>query len=110
MSSESSNCFPYCSLASFLIPLAYFVFMGAVSGFSSYGTGGLGYFDTPNAARNLMIGFIMIGVWMLVGLILNVASLIRGERYRALSIIGICLYIVPAVISAIYLGLEVYRL
>lgn len=110
MSLEFSNRFPYCSLASFLIPPAYFIFMGAISVLFPQGAGGLGYFDTPNAARNLMIGFIMIGVWMLVGLTLNIASLIRGERYRALSIIGICLYIIPAVISATYLGLALYRL
>ena len=109
MDAMSETRFPYCTLASFLVPLAYLGIALIASLFSTNGAGGLAYFDTPNAYRNLMAGAVMIGVWMVTGLFLNILSLVLRERLRPLAIIGILLYVVPAIFSLVMLGSALRR-
>jgi len=101
---------PYCVLTAFGVPIGYVVLavLAAVL-FPSSNAGGLAFFDTPHADLKLEMGFIMIGVWTVAGFLLNVFSLIRGERYKPLALFGLCLYVIPAFMSLVFFTAPLYQ-
>ena len=95
--------FPYCSLISFAVPVGYLLITAVGWFFFPSGAGGLEMFDRPYAYQKMVIGFYAIALWMIVGLILNIVSLFRGERYKGLAILGACVYAIPAFMSLAFL-------